>query len=255
MYGRNQSLEFRRDCDSTPATTETTEGGPEAMSGREGRDTGPGRRTFLISVTAVTATGLTGCLNQGSDDVDSGSNTDAGDGAGDGESGGGTPASANFTCSSLTDGYEAHDTGELPVIFDFEYPAVIGEFQTTENSNNVVYSGIRESSELSLTLQLTQGTIPLSEGSTNQSVAATTEFNGETVEFYGASSTNLIGWGGFLPYEIDGQVRYFNVNLSLSSSGDDSEECHEKLQTAAEAIVNSMELNPDTTIETEYAGQ
>lgn len=267
VYDWNHPQEFRRYYDSTPATTETTEGGPEAMSGRDHRDTGPGRRTFLISVTAVTATGLTGCLNQGSDDgdggnngdggndADSGSNTDADDGTGDGESGGGTPVSANLTCSSLTDGYEAHDTGELPVIFDFEYPAVIGEFQTTENSNNVVYTGIRESSTVSLTLQLTQGTRPLSEGSMNQSVAATTEFNGETIEFYGASSTNPIAWGGFLPYEIDGQVRYFNVNLSLSSSGDNSEECREALQTAAEEIVNSMELNPDTTIETEYAGQ
>lgn len=225
------------------------------MSGRKARDTGPRRRTFLISVAAVTATGLTGCLSQDSDDADSESNTDAGDDTGDGEGGEGTPASANLTCSSLTDGYEAHDTGELPVIFDFEYPAVIGEFQTTENSNNVVYTGIRESSEISLTFQLTQGTTPLSEVSTNQSVAATTEFNGETIEFDGDSSTNPITWGGYLPHEIDGQVRYFHVTLTLTSSGDDSEECHEALQTAAEEIVNSMELNPDTTIETEYAGQ
>jgi hypothetical protein len=233
------------------------------MSGSENRGTDPSRRTFLVSVTAVTATGLTGCLNQGSDDgdggndADSGSNTDADGGTGDGESGGGTPVSANLTCASLTDGYEAHDTGELPVIFDFEYPAVIKQLQTTENSNNVVYSGIRESSELTLTLQLTQGTTPISEeqASMDQPVASTTEFNGETIEFYGTSSTNPIVWGGFLPYEIDGQVRYFTVNLTLSSSGDDSEECHEMLQTAAEEIVNSLERNPDTTIETEYAGQ
>lgn len=216
------------------------------MSEREDRDTGPGRRTVLTAVTAVTATGLTGCLNRGGDDTDSGSNADGGDG---------TPSSADFTCSSLTDGYEAHDTGELPVIFDFEYPAVIGELQTTENSNNVVYTGIRESSKLSLTFQLTQATIPLSEGSMEQSVAATTEFNGETVEFYGASPTNPIVWGGFVPYEIDGQMKYFNVNLSLSGDGDDSGACGEALQTAAEEVVSSMELNPETTIETEYAGQ
>jgi hypothetical protein len=222
---------------------------------------GPDRRTFLTSVTVGTAAGLAGCLSQGDDDGDGGSgadgssNRDADDGAGDGESGGGAPASANFTCSSLTDGYEAHDTGELPVVFDFEYPAVIGELITTENSNNVTYSGSRNSSELSLPLQLSQSTIPNSDGSTDQSVAATTEFNGETIEIYGASSTNPIIWGGSLPYEIDGQVRYFSVTLSLSSSGDDSEECREALQTAAEYIVQSMEVNPDTTIETEYAGQ
>ena len=248
MYGRKNTQEFSPDYDSAPATTETTERGSEAMSEREDRDTGPGRRSFLTAVTAVTATGLTGCLNQGGDDADSGSNTDGGDG---------TPASADFTCSSLTDGYEAHDTGELPVIFDFEYPAVIGELQTTENSNNVVYSGIRESSELSLTLQLVQGTRPLSEeqASTDQSVAVTTEFNGETIEFYGPPPSNVLSWMGFLPYERDGAVRYFSVNLALSASGDDSEECSEALQTAAENIVQSMELNPDTTIETEYAGQ
>jgi hypothetical protein len=227
------------------------------MSGREFRDTGSSRRAFLISTTAVTATGLAGCLDQGIDEANNGGNTDAGDSTGDRESGGETPVSANLTCSSLTDGYEALDSGELPVIFDFEYPAVIGELQTTENSNNVVYTGRRESSELSLTLQLIQGTIPLSEGSTDQSVAATTEFNGETVEFYGPPPSNIVGWGGFLPYQIDGQVRYFNVNLSLFSDGDgdDSEECREALQTAAEEIVNSMELNPETTIETDYADQ
>jgi len=216
------------------------------MSERDERGTGPGRRTVLTVVTAVAATGITGCLDQSSDDADSGSTTDAGDG---------TPASADFTCSSLTEGYEAHDSGELPVVFDFEYPAVIGDLQTTENSNNVVYTGIRESSELSLTLQLIQATRPLSDGSMDQPVAATTGFNGETVEFHGASSTNPIVWGGFVPYEIDGQMRYFNVNLTLSGDGDDSEACQEALQTAAEEIVNSIELNPDTTIETEYAGQ
>lgn len=228
------------------------------MSGRENRDTGPGRRTFLISVTAVTATGLAGCLSQGSDggnSGNSGSNSDADDGTGGGESGGSTSSSANLTCSSLTDGYETHDTGELPVIFDFNYPAVIGDLQTTENSNTVVYSGIRESSELTLTLQLSQVTIPKSEDSMNQPVAATTEFNGETIEIYGPSSTNPMSWGGFLPYEIDGQMRYFRVNLSIAGDGDDSEECREALQTAAENIMQSMERNPDTTIETEYAGQ
>jgi hypothetical protein len=239
------------------------------MNGKEDSDTGPSRRTFFISVTAVTATGLAGCLDQGSDDgdggnngdggndADSGSNTDADDSTGDGESAGGTPASANLTCSSLTEGYEAHDTGELPVIFDFEYPAVIGEFVTVENSNNVAYSGSRDSSELTLTLQLSQSTIPLSEeqASTDQSVAVTTEFNGETIEFYGPPPSNVLSWMGFLPYERDGEMRYFSVNLALSASGDDSEECSEALQTAAENIVQSMELNPDTTIETEYAGQ
>jgi|GEM_PF-4145666 len=232
------------------------------MRGREDHDTDLGRRTFLISVTAVTATGLTGCLNQASDGADSGSNTDAGEGTGDGEGGGGTTANANLTCSSLTDRYETHDTGELPVIFDFEYPAVIGDLQTTESSNNVVYTGRESSSELTLTLQLIQYTDSLSEDSMNQSVAsmdqpvaATTEFNGENIKIYGTSSTNPIVWGGFVPYEVDGQMRYFNVNLSLSGDGDDSEECSEAVQMAAEEIVGSIELNPDTTIEAEYAGQ
>lgn len=232
------------------------------MSGRDDCDTGPDRRTFLTSVTVVTAAGLTGCVDQGGDDGDGGSggdggsNTDTDDGAGDGESGGGTPESANVTCLSLTDGFKAHDTGELPVIFDFEYPAVIGEFQTTENSNSVVYTGTGDGSEVSLLLQLSQGTRPLSEEqSTNQPVAVTTEFNGETVEFQGTSSDQVTSWVGFLPYEKDGEVRYFNVQLSVSSSGDESEECGEARQTAAEQIVQSMELNPDTTIETEYAGQ
>lgn len=226
------------------------------MIGGDDRDSGPDRRTFLTAVTAGTAAGFTGCLNpSGGSSATGGTPTDAGDGTGDGGSGGGANASDDLTCSSLADGSAAHDTGELPVIFDFEYPAVIGDLQTTENSNNVVYTGIRDSPEVSLSVQLSQSTRPSSDVSMDQPVAATTEFNGETIEFYGASSTNPIAWQGWLPWEKDGEVRYFAVNLSLSSSGDDSEECREALQTAAETLVQSMHVNSDTTIETEYAGQ
>lgn len=225
-------------------------------AGAEDRNEGPDRRSVLTAVTAGLAVGATGCLGPSGDPGGSGgSPTDTGDGSGDGADAGGESADADVSCGSLTEESVAHDTGALPVIFDFEYPAVIGDVHTTENSNNVVYTGVRDSAAVSLTVQLSQSTRPGSDVEMDQPVAATTEFDGETIEFYGASASNPIVWQGWLPWEKDGEVAYFRVQLNLSSSGDDSAACREALQTAAEALVASMQVNAETTIETEHAGQ
>lgn len=226
------------------------------MTCRDTRGAGPDRRTVLTALTAATTAGLAGCLSPGGGSGTGGTPTDASGGSGDdGGGGGGNAASGAISCSSLTDGVAAHDTGAIPVVFDFEYPAVFEEILTTENSNNVVFTALRDSADLSFSLQLVQSTQPIEEGSQDRAVAATTEFDGDTIEFYGGTATNPIVWGAFLPWEKDGDVRYFSVTLSLSASGTDADACREALQTAAETLVASITVNADTTIETEYAGQ
>lgn len=251
------------------------------MSGRDDVISGLDRRRFLATVTAVTATGLAGCSDQtgggngstdpgGDGDVDGGGggtsdgagsvgggdSTDAGGdegtdagGSGDGEDG--TPA--DLACSSVTDGYERQDVGERPLIFDFEYPSVVGDPEYVKAPQSATYTGEREVAGGALHVDVVQLTIPgMDQGeSQGQTGAATTEFDGETVQFVGGSTGSELAWTGNLPYDIDGQRMLFNVTVSLSYTGEASNECGDALRAAAEHIVTSMAVNPETTIANE----
>lgn len=53
---------------------------------------------------------------------------------------------------------------------------------------------------------------------------------------------------GDLPYQFEGQRQTFATVVTLSSSGESSNECGDALREAAEHIIESMEINSQTTL-------
>jgi hypothetical protein len=196
--------------------------------------------------------GLAGCTG----------NTDGGDGGGDGSGdsdgggsddgdGGGDGVSGDLSCTDITSGYDTLDVGERPIIFDFEYPAIFDEPVYMQALNVGTYEGSRSEDDASLDIKVTQIVDPegsFGEPPEQRTSGTATVFNGEEVEFLGFSSGSVVTWFGELPYQLDGERQTLPVTLELSYSGEESNECGDALREAAESIVDSMEVNSETTL-------
>jgi hypothetical protein len=223
-----------------------------------------GRRTLLASLAVAGAGGLAGCPDVTVNIGDGGGDGSGGDGDGvfddsgddsgsdgsDGSESGSDGGSGDRSCTDIANGYEFQDVGARPVIFDFEYPAVFGNLEYVQGGPLVIYEAEQSIGDgLLLDIRINQVTDPSqSVGMADQGASgATITFNGEEVEFVGTSSASSLGWVGNLPYQFDGERRTFSTTLELTSDRE-SNECGDALREAAEHIVNSMELNAETTL-------
>jgi hypothetical protein len=215
------------------------------------------RRRFLGFVTAGATTGMVGCADQSSAPEESGGPTEGGmdtdenGGGGGGDTGG---SGSDLTCANLTDGYESHDTGAMPVIFDFEYPSIYGSLEEIRTAQHITHEGFRPTADGEVSMNLGQSTQPKEpQGAPDGVDGPTTEFNGETVTFVGSSMPSQVTLTGELPYEIDGKAAAFQTSVALYATSD-AGGCEDVLREAAEHLIDSMEVNADTTIESEVDG-
>jgi hypothetical protein len=128
--------------------------------------------------------------------------------------------------------------------------SVLGNLEYVQGGPLVIYEAEQSIGDgLLLDIRINQVTDPSqSVGMADQGASgATITFNGEEVEFVGTSSASSLGWVGNLPYQFDGERRTFSTTLELTSDRE-SNECGDALREAAEHIVNSMELNAETTL-------
>lgn len=236
--------------------------GPADSGDREGR---PTRRRVLAATAGLAATtGLAGCPGgdggPGTDDANAGGGgngaTDGGGTAGDGT------RSGSVSCTSLTDGYRRFDAGETAVVAEFEYPAVLGDLEV-QTVGAVLIQGRRPidgADDGALALQYNQAlegdAEPAIEGTPEDSeelaIATTVDFGGERVDVVSnaAAETDIVGLTMSLPYDVDGETRYFftQTNLSVVNTDDVTGDCGDALVAAARHVVDSLEPNPDSTI-------
>jgi len=248
-----------------------------------------GRRRLLASLGVAGAGGLAGCpsvtINIGDDggggsggggggsnggdgggsnggdggggDGDGGLLGDGDDGGGNGDGSGGSDggASGDVSCTDASNGYERMDVGNRPVIFDFDYPAIFDEPVYTRSGPVALFEVDRTTANGGvITIKVNQGISPeytVGEVETQGANIVTTTFNGEEVDFFGVTSGNEMSIAADLPYQIDGQRETLFATFSLSISEVDSNECGDALRAAGERFAESLEVNPETTIESE----
>lgn len=222
-------------------------------------DENPGvhRRRVLASAAVAAMGGLAGCSSVSVDIDGSGGDGDGGgddgDPGGDDDSGdsGSDASTGSFTCTDVTDGYDRQDVGARPIVTDFDYPALFGEFEYVQSPNVVIFETEADLEEGTLRMELLQATDPESDPMDVPDGGAggvTSTFNGEEVQFAGVSSNSNLTWAGNLPYQVDGERKTFSTVLTMSSTEEESMECGDALREAAEHIVDSLEVNDETTI-------
>lgn len=205
-----------------------------------------GRRRLLAAVGAVGAGGLAGCSGSGGGDA----GDDEGGGGGDGGSGGGDGASGGYSCTDITNGYKQQDVGERPILFDFEYPAMFDELLYTQAGPLSSYNAEQSIGEDRLIeISINQATDPESSGGGGGGGASATtiQFNGEEVEFAGISTASELSWTGELPYQFDGERRTLAMWMTIVVDKE-SNECGDALREAADHIVSSLAVNPESTL-------
>jgi hypothetical protein len=214
------------------------------------------RRRVLASAATAAVAGLAGCSSVSVDiDGPDGGGDEGGDdesGSDDASSDGGTDASTGtFTCTDVTDGYDSQDVGARPVLADFDYPALFGEFEYVQSPDVVIFETEADLEEGTLRMELLQSTDPESDPMDvpdDGAGGATTTFNGEEVQFAGVSNNSNLTWAGNLPYQVDGERKTFSTVLTLGSTEEESMECGDALREAAEHVVTSLEVNDESTI-------
>lgn len=220
------------------------------------------RRRVLASAAAAAVGGLAGCSSVSVDvDGPDGDGEEGGDGdeGGDGETGddgadgddGSDASTESFTCTDVTDGYDRQDVGARPVLADFDYPALFGEFEYVQSRDVVIFETEADLEEGTLRMELLQSTDPESDPMDVPDDGAggvTSTFNGEEIQFAGVSSNANLTWAGTLPYQVDGERKTFSTVLTLNATEEESMECGDALREAAEQIVTSLEVNDETTI-------
>lgn len=209
------------------------------------------RRRLLAAATVAVAGGLAGCSSVSIDIEGLG-----GDGDSDGESdssgdGGADASTGDLGCTDVTNGYQRQDVGERPILADFDYPALFDGFEYVQGPDLVFYQAETSLSEGTISFEFMQATDPdANPGEMPEDGAggAVTTFNGEEVEFVGASDNSNVTWGANLPYQVGGEREVFRAILSMSISEEGSIDCGDALRQAAEHVVESLEVNDETTI-------
>lgn len=239
------------------------------------------RRVLLRATAGLTLTGLAGCLGGPSDSSDGTRGSDGGDDqptsgpaetgpettpapsgdeTGTGSAGSSTTQQGGVPCVAVDDGYTRFDPGAVPSVAGFEYPAIFGDLETSARGQ-MVARGRREvagdpGGELAFRFtQLTTGYRQSSlqgPGDDDRAVATTVDFNGE--ETYVVSNpnspANSVSLQASLPYDIDGETRYFSTNVDLTKTDTKrlAGDCKESMVAAARHLANSLRPNPDSTI-------
>jgi hypothetical protein len=243
------------------------------------------RRRVLAALAAAGVTaGLAGC--QGSDENESGS--DGGDGSdtsgGDDTAPTGPGAGEqidDISCAEFgSTELQSYETGDTPLVFDFEYPDTWTESGSSPDRRSdrytvIVHSEIVENRyQTFLTVgqwfepiapaeleQEVSAEIEARSGSEEFEVIRTVEYAGETIDVYSTpeypEGLTSVFW---LPHETADGLRYFQTIFRFSYSnsfiagvedGDVDIYCESLFDDLADLTFPRLEPNPETTIASE----
>lgn len=245
------------------------------MSGERTR-----RRLLQVTAGLTLGTGLAGCLRDSTDPPDGTGGSNGGESrttsgpagnepettpasSGDKTRTASTDASAQsgaVPCDAIDNGYSWFEPGAVPSVADFEYPAIFGELEVNA-SVQMVARGRRKASgspDAELTFNFTQLTTGYSQssiqgpGDDDRAIATTVDFNGEEIYVISNpnSPANSVSLQASLPYDIDGETRYFTTNIDLTKTNTKTlaGDCEESMIAGARHLANSLRPNPDSTI-------
>ncbi len=237
------------------------------------------RRQILAAIGSTTIAGLAGCLGGDGGDATDGptptdggpadtddsmagtdrGTTDAGDGDAEATESGGS--SGDFACADLAGDYTAVDTAGRPLVSRWERPSVLGESTYESDRTEVVVTAVADDGDTELTLVVTQelrgSRSPEGLGSEAEEFA-TVQFGGETVAVGRNAmleSDSSLRTFTDLPYEVEGETRYFRtgfvLNVGVGVMESVADDCGEDLAAAMRHVLESLEPNPDSTVVSE----
>lgn len=231
--------------------------GDDGSGGDEAGDGGSGDGTNPLGTADGSNSGTGGDTGSGpSGGTDSGPS--GGGGAGSGEVG---PA----TCSDLTSGYVVLDPGERPQTFRCERPEALSDLTYTSppafgvqmrppNASDADYPKLLRVTQSAL--ERGQGEEPYEPDTDQDGLSAVElEFAGETLQVgISAGEGNTAAASTRLPYEFERGKRYVLTNILLrvfveANGGSLGEECAPNMEETLLHVVDSLEPNPQTTIQ------
>lgn len=169
------------------------------------------------------------------------------------------------TCSDLTTGYVALDPGERPQTFRCERPEVLSDLTYTSppgfgvqmrppNASDADYPKLLRVTQSAL--ERGQAEEPYEPDTDQDGISAVEfEFAGETLRAgVSAGEGNTAAASVRLPYEFERGKRYVLTNILLRvfvevNGGSLGEECAPNMEESLLHVVNSLEPNPQTTIQ------